>query len=69
MEIESNELLQCPDHSKIKIDLKGLNGNIDVVMKNIVWCSDLDHNLLNIIPFSQQRVEIFLWINDRSSEF
>ena len=32
----SGELLQCFDHSKIKIDLKGFNSNINVMMKNII---------------------------------
>ena len=69
VETESGELLWCSNCSKIKIDLKGSNGNIDVVVKNIIWCPDLDHNLLSTIPLSQQEVEIFLQIDDRSSEF
>ena len=48
----SGELLQCPDCGKIKINLKDFNGNIDVVMEDIIWCSDLGHNLLSIIPLS-----------------
>ena len=69
VETGSDELLQCPGCDKIKIDLEGLNGNIDVVMKNIIWCSDLDHNLLSTISLSWWGVEIFLWIDDRPSEF
>ena len=36
MKIESGELLQCLDCSKIKIDFKSLNGNIDVIIKDII---------------------------------
>ena len=60
VKIESGELLWCPDCDKIKIDLKGPNGNINVMMKNIIWCSDLDHNLLSTISFNWWEIEIFL---------
>ena len=69
VETGSGELLQCPDCGKVKIDLKGLNGNINVVVKDIIWCPDLDHNLLSTIPLSWQGVEIFLQVDDRPSEF
>ena len=69
VETGSGKLLWCPDHGKIKINLEGLNGNIDVMMEDIIWCSDLGHNFLSIIFLSQQKVEIFLQINDRPSEF
>ena len=36
VETGSGKLLQCPDCSKIKIDLEGPNSNINVVMKNII---------------------------------
>ena len=69
METESGKLLQCPDCGKVKIDLEGSNDNIDVVMKDIIWCSDLDHNLLSTIPLSWWEVKIFLWVDERPSEF
>ena len=49
---ESGELLQCSDCSKIKINLENLNSNIDVMMKNIIWCPDLNHNLFSTIPLN-----------------
>ena len=69
VKIESGELLWCPDHDNVKINLEGLNGNIDVMVENIIWCPDLNHNLLSTIPLSWWGIEIFLWVNDRSSEF
>ena len=69
VETGSGELLQCPDHSKIKIDLEDLNSNIDVVVKDIIWCSDLNHNLLSTILLNWQEIKIFLQIDNRSSEF
>ena len=36
VETGSDELLQCPGRSKVKIDLEGLNDNIDVVMEDII---------------------------------
>ena len=36
VETGSGELLQCSDCSKIKINLKDFNGNIDVMMKDII---------------------------------
>ena len=52
VEMGLSELLWCPGCSKVKINLEDLNGNINVMMKNIIWCSDLDHNLLSTIPLS-----------------
>ena len=69
VETGSGELLQCPGRGKIKINLKGPNSNIDVVMEDIIWCPDLGHNLLSTIPLSWWEVEIFLWVDDRPSEF
>ena len=69
VETGSGKLLWCPGHSKVKIDLKGPNSNIDVVMENIIWCPDLGHNLLSTIPLSRRGVEIFLRVDERPSEF
>ena len=52
VETGSDELLWCSGHSKIKINFKDSNSNINVMIKNIIWCSDLNHNPLSIIPFS-----------------
>ena len=52
VEMGSGELLWCPDHSKVKIDLKDPNSNIDVVMKDIIWCPNLNHNLLSTISLN-----------------
>ena len=69
MKTESGELLWCSDCGKIKINFESFNSNIDVMMKDIIWCSDLGHNFFSTISLNWWEVEIFLQIDERLFEF
>lgn len=69
VETGSGELLKCPGRGKAKIDLEGPNGNIDAMIKDVIWCPDLGHNLLSTLPLGRRGVEVFLRVDGRPSEF
>ena len=69
VETDFDELLKCSELNKAKINMKKSDENTEVTVKNIIWCSELEYNLLSTISLSSRSIEMFLRSQKKSSEF
>ena len=60
VETGSDELLKCPGQNKVKIDMEESDEITEVMVENIIWCPELEYNLLSTISLSRRNIEMFL---------